>query len=78
MSLTCRSDVACGSVYILQRYSHVWSEFVDVTDIHEIIDSDHLKVVPLPSTMKPEVYLISIIIITYYTCIIPFRTQILL
>ena len=38
--------------YLLQKYSQQWSEFIDVTDINEIEDGDHLKVVPVPSTRK--------------------------
>ena len=42
-------------VFLLQRYSKEWCDFVDVLDIIEIDDGDHLKVVPLPVVNKSEV-----------------------
>ena len=36
------------ATYILQRFSREWGEFVDVIDLVEIDNGDHLKAVPLP------------------------------
>ena len=38
--------------YLLQRYSTEWQEFVDVIDVIEIDNRDHLKAVPIPA-MSP-------------------------
>ena len=48
--------VPVQSVYLLQRYSKQWSQFIDVEGILDIENGDHLKVVPLPRALKkPEV-----------------------
>lgn len=40
-----------GATYILQRFSREWGEFVDVLDLVEIDNGDHLKAVPLPLSL---------------------------
>ena len=35
--------------YLLQRWSQEWNSFVDVQDVDEVKDHDHLRVVPKPS-----------------------------
>jgi hypothetical protein len=52
----CDEAVHGSSVYLLQRYSQEWSQFIDVEGILDIEGGAHLKVVPLPSIVKkPEV-----------------------
>ena len=43
------------ATYILQRFSKVWGEFIDVIHLIEIDNGDHLKAVPLPrSVLRKE------------------------
>lgn len=41
-----------GPEYLLQRYSREWKDFVDVIDVIEIGDGDHLRVVPVPKLLS--------------------------
>ena len=54
-----RSQSAGGhteKAYLLQRYSKEWNEFVDVIDVLEIDDKDHLKAVPIPAMSPIKVH----------------------
>ena len=42
--------------YLLQRFSTEWDMFVDVIDVIEIDDRDHLKAVPLPAASPVKVH----------------------
>lgn len=37
-----------GKPFLLQRYSTIWNEYIDVIDPMEIDDGDRVKVVPFP------------------------------
>ena len=46
--------------YLLQRYSTEWQEFIDVLDVIEVDDKDHLKAVPIPAMSPIKVHLIDL------------------
>ena len=46
--------------YLLQRYSTEWQEFVDVLDVIEIDNKDHLKAVPIPIMSPIKVHIFNI------------------
>ena len=52
------SDLAESNVYFLQRWSHKWGTFIDVTDVKEIQSGNRLTIIakPAQSPVKVCVY----------------------
>lgn len=42
---TCGQTAGSKQVFILQRWSEKWKSFVDVTDVDQVFDGDHLTIV---------------------------------
>ena len=43
-----------GSAYLLQKWSDVWSAYIDVEEIDDLEDKDKVTVVPKPTFQQPS------------------------
>lgn len=81
----CQEEATTGEnrLYLLQRWSKEWSEFIDVIDMIEIDNGDHLKVVPVPVLSRAEMPIVKkaeviVVMINFnFMCIYLYRVEIM-